>query len=48
MEQLQGAVYLVGGSVRDLILGREFVDVDLAVDGETRSNSPRSSAPHSP
>lgn len=27
-------VYLVGGTVRDLILGREFVDVDLAVDGE--------------
>jgi tRNA nucleotidyltransferase (CCA-adding enzyme) len=27
-------VYLVGGAVRDLILGRPFVDVDLAVDGE--------------
>jgi tRNA nucleotidyltransferase (CCA-adding enzyme) len=30
-------VYLVGGTVRDLILGREFVDVDLAVDGDTLS-----------
>jgi tRNA nucleotidyltransferase (CCA-adding enzyme) len=27
-------VYLVGGAVRDLILGRPFVDVDLAVEGE--------------
>ncbi|HWD70559.1 MAG TPA: hypothetical protein VG293_10205 [Solirubrobacteraceae bacterium] len=29
-----GDVYLVGGSIRDLILGRRFVDVDLAVDGD--------------
>jgi tRNA nucleotidyltransferase (CCA-adding enzyme) len=29
------SVYLVGGTVRDLMLGRRFVDVDLAVDGET-------------
>lgn len=29
------SVYLVGGTVRDLMLGRMFVDVDLAVDGET-------------
>lgn len=29
-----GEVYLVGGTVRDLIIGREFVDVDLAVDGD--------------
>ncbi len=27
-------VYLVGGTVRDLILDREFLDVDLAVDGD--------------
>ena len=27
-------VYLVGGTVRDLILGREFLDLDLAVDGD--------------
>jgi tRNA nucleotidyltransferase (CCA-adding enzyme) len=27
-------VYLVGGAVRDLILGRPFTDVDLAVDGD--------------
>jgi tRNA nucleotidyltransferase (CCA-adding enzyme) len=27
-------VYLVGGTVRDLILGRPFIDVDLAVDGD--------------
>ncbi len=27
-------VYLVGGTVRDLLLGREFIDVDLAVDGD--------------
>jgi tRNA nucleotidyltransferase (CCA-adding enzyme) len=32
---LPGDVYLVGGTVRDLILGREFLDVDLAVDGDT-------------
>lgn len=29
-----GEVYLVGGSVRDLILGRQLIDVDLAVDGD--------------
>jgi tRNA nucleotidyltransferase (CCA-adding enzyme) len=27
-------VFLVGGTVRDLILGREFLDVDLAIDGD--------------
>jgi tRNA nucleotidyltransferase (CCA-adding enzyme) len=27
-------VYLVGGTVRDLILGRDFVDIDLTVDGD--------------
>jgi tRNA nucleotidyltransferase (CCA-adding enzyme) len=27
-------VYLVGGAVRDLILGRPFADVDLGVDGD--------------
>jgi tRNA nucleotidyltransferase (CCA-adding enzyme) len=27
-------VYLVGGAIRDLILGRELLDVDLAVDGD--------------
>jgi tRNA nucleotidyltransferase (CCA-adding enzyme) len=27
-------VYLVGGTVRDLILERQFLDVDLAVDGD--------------
>jgi tRNA nucleotidyltransferase (CCA-adding enzyme) len=27
-------VYVVGGAVRDLILGRPFADVDLAVDGD--------------
>lgn len=27
-------VYLVGGTVRDLMLGRPFLDVDLAVDGD--------------
>lgn len=32
--QLQRDVYLVGGTVRDLILGRAFLDVDLALDGE--------------
>ena len=32
--ELQSDVYLVGGTVRDLILGRAFVDVDLAVDGD--------------
>jgi tRNA nucleotidyltransferase (CCA-adding enzyme) len=29
-------LYLVGGPVRDLLLGREIVDVDLAVDGDAR------------
>jgi tRNA nucleotidyltransferase (CCA-adding enzyme) len=29
-----GAVYLVGGAPRDLILGRPFLDVDVAVDGD--------------
>ena len=29
-----GGVYLVGGTLRDVILGREFLDVDLAVDGD--------------
>jgi tRNA nucleotidyltransferase (CCA-adding enzyme) len=29
-----GGVYLVGGTLRDLILGRQFLDVDLAVDGD--------------
>jgi tRNA nucleotidyltransferase (CCA-adding enzyme) len=29
-----GDVYLVGGAVRDLMLGRPFLDVDLAVDGD--------------
>ncbi|HEX3802369.1 MAG TPA: hypothetical protein VHV75_05985 [Solirubrobacteraceae bacterium] len=29
-----GGVYLVGGTVRDVVLGREFVDIDLAVDGD--------------
>lgn len=31
---LQTPTYLVGGAVRDLLLGRAFVDVDLAVDGD--------------
>ena len=30
----QGSVYLVGGSVRDLLLNRDIADYDLAVDGE--------------
>jgi tRNA nucleotidyltransferase (CCA-adding enzyme) len=30
--QAAGAVYAVGGSVRDLILGRQIVDLDLAVE----------------
>ncbi len=29
-------VYLVGGAVRDLLLGRERADVDVAVEGEAR------------
>lgn len=32
---VQSGVYLVGGTVRDLILGRPFVDVDLTIEGET-------------
>jgi tRNA nucleotidyltransferase (CCA-adding enzyme) len=32
--ELQSDVYLVGGTVRDLILGRTFMDVDLTVDGD--------------
>ena len=30
----QGGVYLVGGTVRDLLLGEPGFDVDLAVEGE--------------
>ncbi len=33
--QIWAEVYLVGGTIRDLILGRRFIDVDLAIDGET-------------
>lgn len=29
-------VYIVGGTIRDLLLGRKFLDVDLAVDGEAQ------------
>jgi tRNA nucleotidyltransferase (CCA-adding enzyme) len=29
-----GAVYLVGGAVRDLMLERPFLDIDVAVDGD--------------
>ncbi len=32
--ELRTELYLVGGTARDLILGRDFVDVDLAVDGD--------------
>jgi tRNA nucleotidyltransferase (CCA-adding enzyme) len=32
--ELQSDVYLVGGTVRDLLLGRAFMDVDLTVDGD--------------
>jgi len=38
-------VYLVGGSVRDLLLGREFVDIDLAVDGDAGSLAAAIGAP---
>lgn len=31
---IQADVYLVGGTIRDLLLDRAFVDVDLAVDGD--------------
>ena len=30
-------IYLVGGPVRDLLLGRELVDVDLVVEGDARA-----------
>lgn len=32
--QSRAEVYLVGGTIRDLILGRAFLDVDLGVDGD--------------
>ena len=32
--EVRSDLYLVGGTVRDLILGRPFVDIDLAVDGD--------------
>ncbi|MDE3133444.1 MAG: CCA tRNA nucleotidyltransferase [Acidobacteriota bacterium] len=34
VEALGADVYLVGGAVRDLILGRRLLDIDLAIDGE--------------
>ena len=34
IESSNADVYLVGGTVRDLIVGRAFIDVDLAVDGD--------------
>lgn len=34
VRELQSDVYLVGGTVRDLILGRDLVDVDVSVDGD--------------
>lgn len=42
----QGDVYLVGGTIRDLMLGRTFVDVDLAVDGETVPLAAGIGSPH--
>jgi tRNA nucleotidyltransferase (CCA-adding enzyme) len=29
-----GGVYLVGGALRDVVVGRQFLDIDLAVDGD--------------
>ena len=37
LSKADGDVYLVGGTVRDLILGRAFIDVDLAVDGDVEA-----------
>ena len=39
-------MYLVGGSVRDLMLERELVDVDLAIDGDARELAARLGSPH--
>ncbi len=33
-QELPASVYLVGGTVRDLLLERDFLDVDLAIDGD--------------
>jgi len=45
LSAVEDDVYLVGGSVRDLLLGREFVDVDLAVDGDAGSLAAAIGAP---
>ena len=45
LEQLQSGVYLVGGTVRDLILEREFADVDLAIDGDARELAAKLGSP---
>ena len=34
---LHGPVWLVGGALRDRLLGREVLDVDVAVDGDVRA-----------
>ncbi|MBD3185124.1 HD domain-containing protein [Candidatus Poribacteria bacterium] len=33
-DQEKVSLYLVGGTVRDIVLGRQLADIDLAVDGE--------------
>jgi tRNA nucleotidyltransferase (CCA-adding enzyme) len=45
LDAFDGDVHLVGGSVRDLFLGRELVDVDLAVDGDAGSLAAALGAP---
>ena len=40
-------VYLVGGTVRDILLGEESFDIDIAVDGDAIELRARRSRPRS-
>ena len=41
-----GDIYLVGGSVRDLMLDRDFVDIDVAIEGDAQALARALGQPH--
>ncbi|HWN73429.1 MAG TPA: hypothetical protein VNN15_06445, partial [Solirubrobacterales bacterium] len=45
-EAAQEPVYLVGGAVRDLLLGRPRADVDLVVEGDVAALAERLGGAH--